>query len=249
MPEAKKLGDKKDKMQVLYIQKTTGKIKGAVSSVVAKEDAYDAEALLWGYTPAKPYQASAVARHGNFLQWGFGGSPAQMTPAGRDLLVNSLVYMNKFNGRPPLVRNITLARKAFLSGLPSYAKTPQIAARYFPPDLLEKYKDKLPDLVQYYQDNADLLYYTGQYYGIDEQLKSLGMNNNRQVDNLPRLITLLADPSKVKTAQEILVRYTGQSFTAAADWQKWFNANKDNLVFLEMGGYKFFVIPKVKNNP
>lgn len=43
----------------------------------------------------------AIGRHGNFMLWGFSGSPDEMTESARHAFVNSLCYMTAFDGQTP----------------------------------------------------------------------------------------------------------------------------------------------------
>ena len=62
----------------------------------------DAESILLGFAPGKSYLATGIARHGNFLQWGWSGPPSKMTPAGQALFINSLCYIQTFDGQAPV---------------------------------------------------------------------------------------------------------------------------------------------------
>jgi hypothetical protein len=56
------------------------------------------ERLVTGYNMSKMNGAVAVGRDGNFLQWGFSAPPSKMTAAGRNLFVNCICYIAKFEG-------------------------------------------------------------------------------------------------------------------------------------------------------
>ena len=103
LPKGKKLGKS---MPIWKVQNTNNDVgkAGAVSDVVKTEDYPDAEAVLLGFAPGKSYLATGIARHGNFLQWGWSASPSRMTPAGRDLFINSICYIHKFDGIAPKSR-------------------------------------------------------------------------------------------------------------------------------------------------
>lgn len=70
----------------------------------------------WGYVEAgeseyissgvcqKTIDAVALGRHANFFHWGFAGSPADMTEAGKQVFANAVAYMAQFNGTTMLVR-------------------------------------------------------------------------------------------------------------------------------------------------
>jgi hypothetical protein len=49
---------------------------------------------------------------------------------------------------------------------------------------------------------------------------------------------------KADAARRLLARYTNESFQSAEQWQSWFEENKDRIFFSDVGGFKFFVVPK-----
>ncbi len=69
---------------------------GAVSKPFEKTDT--AEPLVAGFNLGKMSGALGVARDRNFLQWGFSAPPSKMTSAGRNLFINCVCYIAKFNG-------------------------------------------------------------------------------------------------------------------------------------------------------
>jgi hypothetical protein len=103
LPAGKKLGKKISIWKVQDTNNNVGKA-GAVSDIIKSVDKPDAEAILLGFAPGKPYLATGIGRHGNFLQWGWSASPSQMTPAGRNLFINSICYIHKFDGIAPKFR-------------------------------------------------------------------------------------------------------------------------------------------------
>ena len=99
LPEGIKLGKT---MQVWYVQKALTRIEGVVSRVIRDADSSDAEAIMLGFAPGKAYESVGIGRHGNILQWGYAAAPAQMTPNGRNLFVNCICYIHKFDGQLPI---------------------------------------------------------------------------------------------------------------------------------------------------
>ncbi|MHC4205191.1 MAG: hypothetical protein ACYSTT_11120, partial [Planctomycetota bacterium] len=65
VPEGKKLGKT---MQVWKIQDTNNQVgkAGAATRIIKPTDYPDAEAILLGFSPGKPYLATGIGRHGNF---------------------------------------------------------------------------------------------------------------------------------------------------------------------------------------
>ncbi|MDH5455231.1 MAG: hypothetical protein OEY37_04105 [Gammaproteobacteria bacterium] len=76
---------------------------GMVSSGGAFEDAPDSEVISGGIN-TKPVNAAAISRHGNFLHWGFAASPDEMTEEARQVFVNAIHYIARFDGNKPYSR-------------------------------------------------------------------------------------------------------------------------------------------------
>jgi len=241
------LGDDKlpDKMKVWRVQ-NTGKTSG---SVVARSygftDSPDAEVLALGFNHGKEYGAVGVGRHGNFLQWGYSAPPSKMTDAGKKFFVNCICYIQRFDGKGPLVRSNSSHRlnALRLAALINRIKDKEFFSGSFSSDLMGKYEGDPNGLVQYYKSDFELIY-RDKVYCIDSELKALGINSNRTVDALQRLIGLLQDQTHADTARGLLARYTNESFASAEQWQQWLTANRDRIFFSDVGGYKFFVAPK-----
>ncbi|MFC1783903.1 hypothetical protein ACFL02_10035 [Planctomycetota bacterium] len=239
-------GELPDKIKVWRIQnvKEDGQTSNSVATRSWNFDEFpDAEILTPGFNTGKEYGAAGVSRHGNFLQWGFSGAPSKMTDAGKNFFLNCISYIKKFEGKAPLVRTTSAKSRRFYR---MYA--PKIDQErytsYFSDDLVEKYKDNPAGLVKHFEDNFEFIYCQGSKFLIDEELKSLGLDTNRKVSTLQQLIAMLSNDSQDDTAQQLLDRYTDQSFDTAEEWQKWLDENRDRLFFSDTGGYKFFAVPK-----
>jgi hypothetical protein len=89
-------------MQVWFVQKALTSIEGVVTWPIRPEESPDAEAIMLGFAPGKRYESVGIGRHGNILQWGYAAPPSQMTPAGRNLFVNCICYIHKFDGKRPI---------------------------------------------------------------------------------------------------------------------------------------------------
>ncbi len=102
-PQDLKLGKT---MKVFNVQDTNNDMgrAGAVSRVIRPDKAPDAETILLGFAPGKSYFSTGIARHGNFLQWGWSASPSGMTATGQNLFINSVCYIHKFDGKAPVNR-------------------------------------------------------------------------------------------------------------------------------------------------
>ncbi len=236
-----------EKIKVWRIQKIENRIRplSTVSRSWGYNDSPDAEALVAGFNDGKEYGAVGVGRHGNILQWGYAGLPSQMTPAGRNFFLNCICYISKFDGKSPLIRRTSSDRfnPVRLAMAMSFIEDKKFFSRTFSPALMKEYEDNWQGLMKYYQDDYEFIYYD-KFYLIDMELKSLGIQSNRKLSTLEQLISMLEDPQRKDTARLLLGRYTQQSFGSPEQWQNWYQTNKDRMYFSDVGGYKFFVVPK-----
>ena len=241
-------GDKlPDQMKVWRVQNSGKRYGGVVSRFYGFTDSPDTEILVKGFNNGKEYGAVGVGRHGNFLQWGYSASPSKMTEAGKKFFLNCICYIHKFDGKAPLVR---IASSHRLNAIRLAAIIKRISGdkkeffmRLFPEELWEKYGTDPDGLVQYYRENLEFVYRDKKYL-IDSEIKSLGLDSNRSLDTLEKLIGFLQDETKADTAKLLLARYTEHFFKNAQDWKQWFESNKDRIYFSDVGGYKFFVAPE-----
>lgn len=76
---------------------------GLVSTGKGYTDAPDAEVISNGVC-AKSIDSVALARHGNFFHWGFSAAPDDMTEEARQVFLNAVHYIAKFDGEKPYSR-------------------------------------------------------------------------------------------------------------------------------------------------
>ncbi len=237
-----------DKMEVWRVQNSgwgsaQNSTNGAVSRSYGFEDSPDAEILAPGYNTGKEFGAVGVGRHGNFLQWGFSAPPSKMTQAGKNFFLNCIVYINKFDGKKPLVRVRGGERTSaiMIAGLAGGKLSPSFLQQTLG-GVYEKHKKNPDTLLAYFKDNKEYIY-MDRTYKVDEELKALGIRSNRRLGSLEKLIELLKTP-KPGEARILLRRYTTESFTTYDAWKKWFDENLDRIYFSDVGGYKFLVEPE-----
>lgn len=254
-PEA---GSLPEKTNVWLVQDSGKEYSGVVSAAYNFEGYPDDESLVAGCN-AKSYPHTAIARHGNFLQWGYGEPPSKMTEDGRKLFLNCVCYIRKFAGQIPLVRRAAMNRRwAF-------------HFKAFGRDLGKKYKGRQDELYALYKNDIELLYHEKRkdnyiVFLIDFELKNLGIESNRQISTIEQLIELLPDGTspgnasenkgffqrlegkwpqeeKSKSAGRALERYTDEDFDTKQQWKEWLETNRERIYFTDFGGYKFRVIP------
>ena len=94
---------------------------GLVSDFYGFDDSPRAEVIARGISGKGP-ESAAIARHGNFLLWGYSAAPGDMTPEGRKCFINSVCYIKQFDGQGPLVRRKASSRRWALR----YANLPRM---------------------------------------------------------------------------------------------------------------------------
>ena len=241
------LGEDKlpNKMKVWPVQRTDKTFGGVVSRAYHFGDYPDDELLVPGFNGGKEYGASGVGRHGNFLQWGYSAPPSKMTEAGQKFFLNCICYIRRFNGKGPLVKEQSSPRMNALrlASLTNQITDKQFFSGTFSPELMEKYAADPNGLVQYYRDNFEFIY-RGEVFLVDYELKNLGIESNRKISTLEKLVELLDDKNYAETAKLLLERYTEQSFWTKRGWHSWFEKNREQIYFSDFGGYKFRVVPE-----
>ncbi len=78
---------------------------GMVSRPEGFLDSPETEIISSGHC-AKSIDAVAIGRHANFFHWGFSGSPAYMTEAGKAVFANAIVYISQFAGQHVIARKL-----------------------------------------------------------------------------------------------------------------------------------------------
>lgn len=76
---------------------------GLVSFGEGFDDSPDAEVISGGES-LKAINTVAIGRHANFLLWGFGASPQDLTPEAQTVFANCVAYISRFQGQGPVMR-------------------------------------------------------------------------------------------------------------------------------------------------
>jgi hypothetical protein len=233
-----------DQMKVWRVQDMP---KGNVIAIGSGfEDSPDAEIIAVGLNRLKKYGDVAIGRHANVLQWGYGDPPSKMTEPGRRLFLNCIHYVRRFEGKAPLVHRNGESREHCFYWKPLPEGATQLRLVFlgsYSKDILREYKGRSDELNTYCVENRELLYWDGGYC-IDEHIKSLGIQSNRRIETLDKLIALLDNPDHEETARRVLARYTCESFDTPQQWRQWFEGNRNRIYFTDIGGYKFMVVPE-----
>lgn len=91
----------------------------------------------------------AIARHGNFMLWGFSGGPQEMTESARHAFVNSLCYMTAFDGQTPgPVQHDYDTREHYLASIYSLRASSDTYVQYQAKSLQEAIdKNQIPKVI------------------------------------------------------------------------------------------------------
>jgi hypothetical protein len=82
-------------------------IIGMVSHGEGFNDSPDAESISGGVC-LKNAEAVALGRQGNYFMWGFSASPDYMTDEAKDVFVNTVCYIKKFDHMPAIVKKVQI---------------------------------------------------------------------------------------------------------------------------------------------
>jgi hypothetical protein len=221
---------------------------GAVARSYGFEDSPDAEILAPGLNHGKESGAVGVGRHGNFLQWGYSGTPDQMTASARSFFLNCICYIRKYDGMPPLVKRQGSPRMNALrlAGLvdAKFRDGNDWVLNSFRPGLARQYEGRAEEFAALFQENLELIYRADGKYLIDAELQALGIASNRRLETLDKLIDLLEKPETTAAARVLLARYTERGTDSPGVLREWVGANRDRIYFSDWAGYKFRAMPR-----
>jgi len=89
---------------------------GMVSHGEGFNDSPDAESISGGVC-LKNAEAVAFGRQGNYFMWGFAGSPDYMTDEAKDVFVNTICYIKKFDRQPAIVKKVQIETRSGIDEL------------------------------------------------------------------------------------------------------------------------------------
>jgi hypothetical protein len=195
----------------------------------------------------------AIGRQGHVLQWGFYGSPDEMTETGRRVFLNAVYYISTFKSAPILALREQEARDnvALTLGFLDDAykeRLDDVLQREFGKDVPAEAKQGREARRAWFLSIRPYLYHEGDMWTgrfvIDPDAKALGIANY-DVKLLEHCVADLERGSEVEQASRLLARYTEETFSKPAEWRRWLDKNGKQLFFSDTGGYKFRVASAV----
>ncbi len=89
-------------------------IIGMVAHGEGFDDSPDAESISGGVC-LKNAEAVALGRQGNYFMWGFSASPNHMTDEARDVFVNTVCYIKKFDHQLPIMKKVQIENREWVN--------------------------------------------------------------------------------------------------------------------------------------
>lgn len=221
---------------------------GIVTSDSGFLDSPDAESIAGGIHMKGPDYIS-IGRQGHILQWGFYGSPDEMTEAGRRIFLNAVYYISTFKGAPILALRDQSPRDdlALTLGFLDTAykdKPDEVLQREFGKDVPAEAKQPRDARRAWFLSIRPYLYHEGDmwtgHFVIDEDAKALGIANYDE-KLLERCVSDLEHGTDVERVHRLLARYTEERFATPAEWRNWLDENAKQLYLSDTAGYKFRV--------
>jgi hypothetical protein len=83
---------------------------GMVAHGEGFNDSPDAESISGGVC-LKNAEAVSLGRQGNYFMWGFSGSPDYMTDEAKDVFVNTVCYIKKYDHMAPIVKKVQITTR------------------------------------------------------------------------------------------------------------------------------------------
>ncbi len=228
---------------------------GVVADADGFYDSPETEVISGGVS-TKGLDAVAIARHGNYMFWGFASSPENMTVEAQDVLTNAIIYTSTLKGERiiarkyyPSVMTRDYADEIYdkLNDYESMRVFPSSGKRLY--GIFEQFEGQPQKAQEFIVENRDYFYGGNGLslnYIIDEDAKSLKIANNDH-RLLDKAISLWENEEDIAKAKRILDRYSLCTFETAAEWRAWYNSNKDKLFFTENGGW-YFLVNDMGNN-
>ena len=189
----------------------------------------------------------ALGRQGNWFLWGFCAPPEEMTEEARSVFVNTVFYMEKFDGQKPLVKKKYRAREwaPIFTRYLDDERVKKSAVREYEASLLKACEGDSAKLNEMLKENLEYRVGTGKFR-IDEDAKAVGISN-RDTKMLEYCVAVLEKGEDPKRALRLLGRYTDPAKPCgkdAAKWRKWLDGCGDRLYFSDTGGYRWYVRPQ-----
>jgi hypothetical protein len=215
------------------------KMAGLVSSRRFFENADDSEIIAGGVN-MKGIHGVALVREAHRLLWGFIAPPSEMTPEARNVFINALVWIHRFDGHQQTAFAGMAARNRIKSILDSPYTDGGNLIRWFPRELLEQTDNDKEKIREHFSGRLPYVYTpsgSGQLW-VDQDAEQLKTPNSAP-ESLVKWVEML-DGDNSDIAKRLLQRYTGKRFRKTGQWRDWVQQYKGQLRFSDERGYRFY---------
>ncbi len=220
------------------------------------------ESLAEGHS-AKCLGSLSLARQGQWFYWGYSTDPERLTEPGKDTLENVLHYMRSKKGSLT-VPFVCVTRQMFQVYLDLYQESGYLRGieEHMPGQLTDEwqksYSDRTPAGAAAWLKKHGPYLFSGkgeqhkserykQRFEVDQDAMALGTPNNERA-SLQRWVELAAGApgEDHDRAVRCLARYVHPDVAPHdRDWQTWYAAQKERIVFIESTGFWWQVDPRV----
>lgn len=213
---------------------------GQVTTGLGFLDSPECEVIAGGLND-KTVDHFAIGRQGRFLQWGFAGSPAQLTDDGRALLTACVHYIAAFRDDPVRELRTTPPRAILKFQLAAPAWRGEGMPVEFRAMMQQSFLDRTfvgttpvevieseAAALAWFADHRGFLRNDGRGWYVDAEAGALGLG----IDNPQFLDAVL----KAGDA-ELWRRYTGKALDEGS--ARWLDEHRDHLYFTDWGGYRW----------
>lgn len=231
---------------------------GLVSTGFGFEDSPDCERISGGKNSKGPAHI-AIGRQANLLQWGFYAAPDRMTESARQVFLNSIVYMRRFDGHRPLVEQTTSHRDwlgdyidLIRNRLPTMPEGAQkgmgdYLLKQFPKSLTDKVGLDADALEAWTKKHIEFIHAPAAYQlTLDGDLAKLGLSN-RDPKFLVWLEQSLKLDAKDALALSLAERYLDGTFADTRAILAHLETWRGRLFFSDQGGFRWFKNPLTKH--
>ncbi len=220
-------------------------------------DVPEVEIFCGGINEQTP-RSAAFWRQGNLLHFGFEQSPDELNETGRNLLVNAIVYISRFNEDRPIDvtpsvfgdEKIGLSRRRAKNYLTNPDYRSEWVTNEFSAAMLASFDWRDRETAKAWFDANGMWLHpgAGNLLEIDSEAKSLGTPFDAP-EFIPKTIQALREQKTGTSAIVLLRRYVsgGPGENAGADaWQNWWQINSPYVFYSELGCYHWYVDPLAK---
>lgn len=242
---SKAILDVRETLPALRVLREPIGIAGQVTAGFGFADSPDCEVIAGGFND-KTQEHFAIGRQARFLQWGFAGSPDDLTPEGRFLLASCIRYITRFADDPvrafrtaparPILQMLLALEGWRGTGLPAEmqaAVAQSSLSRIFAGTAPAAAGGERAERLAWYDEHAPYIRNDGAGFYVDTDAQALGFPTND-----PAFLEACLKSPDERTAR-LWERYTGRPLEDVAMEAVWLAGRREHLYFTDWGGFRW----------